>query len=313
MTEPGERPPVEPMSDVAWARVERGLWARMDGAAAPRRRRVRPWQLGVAGALAAAAALIVWLVARTPDRPQVATAPPPPVEEPTRAVSGETPSAVQFGDIHITLDADSAVVMQHEADRPIALLERGAAWFSVAPRGARPAFEVRAGDLAVRVIGTRFRVARDAEHAEVAVDHGVVEVTFRGSVVRVGAGESWTSEAPGTVAEVAAAEPEPVLAPPARPRPRAAAPSPPPDRDRARYDELVGLEVKDPQAAIQGYLELAKSSRWADVALFAAARLAADRHDPRAQTLLSIYLRRFPHGDNAEDARQLLARVKGEP
>ena len=46
-----------------------------------------------------------------------------------------------------------------------------------------------------------------------------------------------------------------------------------------------------------------------DASLFAAARLAVDRHDARAETFLSIYLRRFPTGANVEDARQLLARV----
>ena len=63
-----------------------------------------------------------------------------------------------------------------------------------------------------------------------------------------------------------------------------------------------------------GYLALSKgSSRWAQVALYAAGRLAADRDEPRATTFLEIYLRRFPHGKNADDARQLLARLKGTP
>jgi len=48
------------------------------------------------------------------------------------------------------------------------------------------------------------------------------------------------------------------------------------------------------------------------VALYAAGRLAADRKDRRAATFLTIYLRRFPNGANAEDARNLLARLKGD-
>ncbi|HEX7843642.1 MAG TPA: hypothetical protein VF469_39485, partial [Kofleriaceae bacterium] len=68
---------------------------------------------------------------------------------------------------------------------------------------------------------------------------------------------------------------------------------------------------KSPDAALAGYLTLARgTSRWADPALFAAARLAVDRHDRRAETLLGIYLQRFPGGANAADARKLLARLK---
>jgi hypothetical protein len=85
------------------------------------------------------------------------------------------------------------------------------------------------------------------------------------------------------------------------------------DRDRAEYDRLAAIEFKAPDTALAGYLALARgTSRWADLALFAAARLAADRHDRRAETLLGMYLQRFPGGANATDARQLLARLKGK-
>ncbi|HEX8108090.1 MAG TPA: hypothetical protein VF516_10210, partial [Kofleriaceae bacterium] len=85
------------------------------------------------------------------------------------------------------------------------------------------------------------------------------------------------------------------------------------DRDGAEYDRLAALEPTSPAAALKGYLALARgTSRWADPALFAAARLAADRHDPRAETLLGVYLQRFPGGANAADARQLLARLQAD-
>jgi hypothetical protein len=85
------------------------------------------------------------------------------------------------------------------------------------------------------------------------------------------------------------------------------------DADAAKYDRLVALEQKDPTAALSGYLELSRGkSKWAAVALYAAGRLAADRHDRRATTFLDIYLRRFPNGANADDARNLLARLKGD-
>jgi hypothetical protein len=83
------------------------------------------------------------------------------------------------------------------------------------------------------------------------------------------------------------------------------------DRERAEYERLAALEPTSADAARAGYMALAQgSSRWAGLALFAAARLAADRHDRRAETLLGMYLQRFPNGPNAEDARRLLSRLK---
>jgi len=47
----------------------------------------------------------------------------PPVGEPSRVVSGASPSAISFGDVHIELDPDTALVMTHEAGQPIASLD----------------------------------------------------------------------------------------------------------------------------------------------------------------------------------------------
>jgi hypothetical protein len=344
-------PPVEPLSEAAWARVERGVWAQLDaerpaGSPPPGPRR---WWL-VAAPLAAAAAVAVLLIAvrRAPTA----------LDEPARVVTGAAPSSVLFGDSHIELDAATALVMRHEADRPTVTLERGAAWFTVAPRLARPAFIVRAGDAMVRVVGTRFRVLRSEERIAVEVDHGLVDVNFRGREVAIGGGQRWSSDAPGRIIATAvpppANEPVPPAAPataapapaapaapapgPARPhrpaRPGSPAhpaagsagahPEPAPgtssaapqvDRDGAEYDRLAALEASSPAAALTGYLALARrTGRWADPALFAAARLAVDRRDARAETLLGIYLQRFPRGANAADARQLLARLqRGKP
>ncbi|HEY1553770.1 MAG TPA: FecR family protein [Kofleriaceae bacterium] len=195
MTEKLGRPPIEKLSDVAWARVERGLWARMDGAgtvtAASGSRELarerRDWKWIAIPLAAAAACALVMFAARGPQAPSVGE------QEPARVVSGASPSAVSFGDAHVTLDANTAIEMDHDGDKPVALLERGAAWFSVAPRGDRPPFQVRAGDTLVTVVGTRFRVARDGEHADVTVDHGAVEVRFRGRVIHLVDGQTWSS------------------------------------------------------------------------------------------------------------------------
>ncbi len=46
----------------------------------------------------------------------------------------------------------------------------------------------------MRVVGTRFRVTRVGEGAQVAVDHGIVAVSAHGATVSVGAGETWPAE-----------------------------------------------------------------------------------------------------------------------
>jgi hypothetical protein len=383
-------PPIEPLPDVAWSRVERGLWSRIDAAAklpatSPPPPGPRRWWLVVAPLAAAAAIAAIVIGARQTIEDITAAG------EPARVVSGTTPSSVSFGDSHIELDADTAVVMNHEAGHPTVLLERGVARFTVAPRKQRPEFVVHAGDVTVRVIGTRFRVARSDERISVDVERGLVDVQFRGARVGVGANRHWSSESPGQTSTIAEATPPagPVVATapaqpaqPAQPadtdasdasgayeardaggEPSAASdptrtpaphrhrsgpartspPKPDPktraavvpevvpggvpggdrppetsrtadiDRDRAEYDRLAAIEPRAPDTALAGYLALARgTSRWADLALFAAARLAADRHDRRAETLLGIYLQRFPGGANATDARQLLARLKGE-
>jgi len=316
VTDKLDRPPVDPMSDVAWARVERGLWSRIDSATSqtvvPKRSRL--WLAVPLGALAAAAIVVVVITrgSATPPAP-VASA-----EEPTRVVAGDAPSSMSFGDVHVELDAHTAMVMQPDS----ALVETGAAWFSVAPRGDRAPFVVLAGDTRVRVIGTRFRVARSGEHSEVTVDHGIVEVTFHGNVARVAAHQAWSSDQPTRVASTVAeaeteSESESEIEMPAsavkHAKPHHAASAATTDNDAARYQQLARLEASQPDVAMKGYLELSQGSgRWAAVALYAAARLAADRNDGRAQLLLEIYLRRFPAGANVADAERLLSRLKGE-
>jgi hypothetical protein len=312
-------PPVEPLSDVAWSRIERGLWSRMDATQViDRGERPRRWIWLAVPALAAAAAALVLVIGGGDGRA--------PGESPARLVSGAAPTTLSYGDVHVTLDANSAVVMDRTKG---ALLERGAAWFAVAPRGERAAFLVTAGDTVVRVVGTRFRVARSGEEAVVQVEHGTVEVQFRGATTRVSAGEEWTSRQPTavTLAEIEL-EPEPAHTAPPEPAPAVAAPASSAEPKRAvrparpvqaddkpaqtddaaaRYHRLEQLEVRDPRAAIDGYLELARRSpRWAEPALFAAARLSADRREPRAKNLIEIYLTRFPNGANVGDARKLL-------
>lgn len=306
-----ERPAVEPLSDVTWARLEQRVWRELDSAAIPiivAPRAHNNWWL--AAPLAVAAILFIVLFRRAPDHTAH--------EGPTRVVSEASSSTISFSDAHITLDAHSAIVMDSHDDAPTVIVERGAAWFAVEPRQSRPPFLVIAGDTRVRVIGTRFRVARDAERVDITVDHGTVEVGYHGELTRITNGDHWTTAAQTAVAapdESAAPDPRPV-APVLVPPKTVTIPTPThplADRDATRFTELTRLEATEPDAAITGYLALSKGSGpWAPIALYAAVRLATDRGDPRARTLAEIYLRRFPSGANADDARQLLGRLGGD-
>lgn len=349
-------PPVEPLSDVAWARVERNLWERMADEVpttsvvikSPSSRR---WVWVAIPTLAVAAAAVLIIGLRKPGLPDTD-------KQPQRIVSTTAPSAFTDGDVDMRLDAQTAVVLHHDSRSPSAVLERGAAWFTVAPRGERAPFVVVAGDTMVRVVGTKFRVARYEERAVIEVERGLVDVVFRGQARLVGADQRWTSDRPDEVvstthtaradepAQTQAQPEEPieieptVVTPgrPVRPTKRVKTPvavkhdsTPEPakpvdtaksedvakpratDPDQAKYDRLAGLEARDHKAAITGYLELSKGNgKLAELGLAAAARVALDRRDPRAETFLKIYLNRFPQGPHAADVRIQLARLKGE-
>ena len=75
------------------------------------------------------------------------------------------------------------------------------------------------------------------------------------------------------------------------------------------FELAAQLEIRDPEAALRIYGELAAGEDgWAASALFGAARLEAERGQPEhARALGEAYLQRFPRGPNADDARALLA------
>lgn len=187
-------PPIEPMTNTAWSRVERGLFERLDQPAPrplPGPRSRWPWLAVPAFALAAAAVILIVLSLRS-SKTSTDVAMPSPIV-PSRVVAGDTPSMVSYGDAHLTLEAHAAIVMAREESSPSILVERGAVDFTVAPRQHEP-YIVRAGDVVVRVVGTQFRVARYEERVTVAVERGLVDVQFRGDVHRLSAGQSWSSQ-----------------------------------------------------------------------------------------------------------------------
>jgi hypothetical protein len=60
-------------------------------------------------------------------------------------------------------------------------------------RVARAGFVVQAGEVRVRVVGTKFTVSRRKDWASVGVERGAVDIDVAGKTVRVHAGETWRS------------------------------------------------------------------------------------------------------------------------
>lgn len=342
----GETLSVEPLSDAAWSRVEAGLFARLDrgehrvpaeplaeSAPATTRRRARPaprrWGFVLAFAAAAAAAA-VWVQTSTTSTPREstarveaqrhasgpveATAPLPAalgqlaggvehVADGAHLATGAEPKRWRVGDSEVTLAAGSELAVAGSDAVGFRLtLEHGRVDCEVAPRAGRPAFLVEAGEATVTVIGTRFSVSRDvaAGRVEVQVEHGSVRVSTPEASVLLGAGQSW---------------PAPDAAPVASQRPATRALDTPSPTRRgadaaARFDRATRLEATSPDAALRIYRDLSqKAGPWAPNALYAAGRLEVERHRmQRGRALLERYLKRYPQGANAADARELLER-----
>jgi FecR protein len=136
------------------------------------------------------------------------------------------------------------------------------------------------------------------------------------------ADETPPAQGPATSAAVALVPRDEATGPTADVAPPASAADTQPAAQRRSVQVLfelaAQLEVRDPEAALRIYGELAGGASdgasddgWAASALFAAARLEGERHQTaRARDLCLAYLERFPHGPNADDARTLLAAAR---
>lgn len=328
------RPEVEPLSQARWARVERELFDRVDreglGApaaeASPRRPALRMMTgFVMAGAAAAIVGAVSWEALR------------PAHVDPSglsRVATEGTASRVEFGEASLDVGPHSAVLLEGDAVHGVTVvLDHGDVDCEVAPRRERPPFMVRSGEITVRVVGTHFRVTRDADATHVAVESGTVEVDEHGHQTYVHAGETWPAPAPAPAVTTPApagstAAPPPAtrtasatratsgreahaVAPPPETATAAAATVPEPS-PQERYEHALTLEASQPDVSLETYRELAAGSGpWAMNALFAEGRLESDRgHTPQARQLLDEYLLRFPTGPNAQDARELRARLE---
>jgi hypothetical protein len=308
---------VEPLSEARWARVERAVLEASVGGAIDRhapqpqalRWRPAPGLLVLAGALAAIAGGFAWR-ALQPEAHGGAT----------RVETAANGSHVEFGESTIDVGPTSAVRLAGDDSHGVVVtLDTGRVECDVTPRRGRPPFVVEAGSVEVRVIGTHFVVARAGGSVGVDVQRGQVEVVSNGQRSLVSAGSHWPSlpeVSPQTPVRATSSAPPSRDANPGRAiEPRA---TPLPARGtaslspREQYEAASRLEAEQPAAAIALYRELAhQGGAWGENALFAVGRLEADRgNQEEARRLLHEYLMRYPGGPNANDARQLLDRLR---
>jgi hypothetical protein len=328
---------VEPLNEQRWSKIERSLFARLEretvalpGVAQAGTRIVRRWWFATAAA-ATVASLIAAILLLRPTQPAG-------VEMPSRITTGADTSHLALPGLAVDVEPDSAVVVGPETPQGMLIVvDRGGIVCEVGQRPSGAPLIVQAGAARVRVLGTRFSVSRQGGSARVAVSHGVVEVNAYGRSVRVGAGEEWpaTEVAPSggsvdTASRPAAVRPTTIAPPPrgAAPAERrapeplatAAAPSPAateeakpsPSVPQSVFEQAAALERRDPARASQLYGTLESGSdSWAKNALYARAQLEASRgNHGKARQLLERYLQRFPRGENAEDARAVLQRLR---
>jgi hypothetical protein len=255
---------------------------------------------------------------------------------PSRITTGADTSHLALPGLAVDVEPDSAVVVGPETPQGMLIVvDRGGIVCDVAQRPSGAPLVVQAGAARVRVLGTRFSVNRQGESARVAVSHGVVEVSAHGRSVRVGAGEEWPSKEGAPLGSGVDVAPDAVTTPPAAeptqrgttpserraPAPRASAASPAPRVEeeakpqpipQSVFEQAAALERRDPARAshLYGTLESGSDS-WAKNALYARAQLEASRgNHGTARKLLERYLQRFPRGENAEDARAVLERLR---
>jgi hypothetical protein len=219
--------------------------------------------------------------------------------------TGEAPERLRVGDSELTLARASELrVSGNERGGWFLALEQGKLECNVRPRPARPPFIVIAGDARVSVMGTRFSVTQGERGTQIAVDEGKVLVDYHGQMTELVPGETWSEEAAPRKPLASAA---PVAdAPPRQRFSRAMA------RVEKRFEQAARLESTKPRAALRIYRSLRRArGPWQADALYAEARFEHELgHDKRAKPLLQQYLKRYPKGEKAADARALLERLK---
>lgn len=323
---PRSSPETSPLGDVRWQRIESRLFEALDVEAAPPRVAAEPapiWRRGLVVAVAAMLAVAACVAVAYGVRALSSVTALPVASHVVTATAG---SRVLIGGAQIDVGPrSSATITGGDAQGIVVLLERGFVDCEVSPRGDRPSFVVQAAAVSVRVVGTRFSVARDGDAVDVEVQAGTVEVRDGAARTFLHPSDHWTNralrpdattggsasaeaapDAPNVVASSAAAQAAQLRTPP----PSLADPSA--KADKQRYLDALALERTDPDAALARYHALSQGDgAWRMNALFAAGRLEAELgRAEAARRSLDEYAKRFPHGPNAPDARLLLDRLR---
>lgn len=266
----------------------RMLRARLPRSAA-RRSRLAPGLL-----LACAALLLVWwllpapVVVATPEAGALVVAADAarwPVGE-QRALDGALALSTSIG--IEPAPAATLRLLQQDANGARLELVDGAATFEVDPNGGGRDLRVQAGEVEVRVVGTRFTVRRAGDAVDVAVARGRVEVRRQGSIRTLGAGEARSWPAPDEPLPLDDGA-EPVGAPPsptAALQPVAPPSSPDPSAEQARsWAALLDRLAEAPPAAalaeVDAWLAAAATGPLTDEAQVHRLLLLAEAEPPR--------------------------------
>ena len=293
--------PIEPLDDAAWRRVEAGVLERLEREPSSPLPARRPWRWAVGAAAALAALLLVALLVEV-WRPSE----PAPLAS-TRVETGESEARTQLGDVSLTLAPRTRLTgVGSDAAGWVIVLETGQVRVDVP---ARAAVRVEAADVRIAGAGAAFSVHR-ADFIVASVERGRVRVTLGATRTWLLEGERWSSapEAQPDMAEdgarESAREPTPAAAPPPRTSPT--------EEPAALFAAASRAEARAPDRADRLYARVAATrGAWAANALFARGRLAHERgHRVDAARHLATYLRRFPSGPNAADARRLLTELE---
>jgi len=132
---------------------------------AERRPTVR-WAVGLAASIIVAAGLGWWLTLSHPEQFQTKV--------------GEQRSVVLADGSRVTLNTASKIEVRLQADHRVVQLLQGEALFEVAHDAQRP-FDVHAGHVVVRAVGTQFDIDRRATRTVVTVVEGRVAMLAAGS------------------------------------------------------------------------------------------------------------------------------------
>lgn len=289
-----DRVPVEPLAEERLARIERGIVAGLPA------RRARPpaWRAAVPWAVVAAAAaiaLVAWRTRATEPARVDGVSVTAPAPAPTRVIGAAAGERVDLGDAVVTAGAGASF----EATRPdggvLIRLARGRIELDVAPRKGRPPLVVRADDVDVIVVGTRFAVEW-TDQVTVEVFEGVVRVERAGAETTLTAGQSWAQRPPEVAATGAPEATDPSPRPRDRPRPRPAPRRPDPA-------DPVDDDLPPLARTLDEYLAMTKKTgAVADEGLYGVARLKGDVRS------LDLYLERFPKGVYLDDVLWLRMR-----